>query len=183
MGLLVAQFLNRFIRLLNSETKPSQLAAGFCLGLIVGLSPFWTWHNLIVFLLVCFFRVNLSMFFLSTAIFSLVGFFLDPLMDHLGYFLLTEISSLRELWVYLAQSPLLAYFRFNNSIVLGSLVIGIVFFPLLFPAMCVAIQKYRQSWREQIKKSKLVKSLQATKFYKAYQRFDQARASWRRWSE
>jgi len=182
MGIIVVQLVNRFLKLLNSETRPSQLAAGFCFGVIVGLSPFFTWHNLLIFLLVCLLRVNFSMFFASVAIFSILGFFLDPLFDRVGYFLLVESEGLRSLWVTFSITPGLPFFRFNNTVVLGSLIFGLVLFPILFGALVVSIRKYRTHWRESIMKSRWIKALKASGLYKIYMKIENLRTFWRRWS-
>jgi uncharacterized protein (TIGR03546 family) len=182
MAFVLIQLVNRFLKLLNSETKPSQLAAGFCFGLIVGLSPFFAWHNLVVFLLVCLFRVNLSLFFGSWALFGLLGFFLDPLFDWFGFLLLAEVEALRPLWIWFSATPLLPYFRFNNTVLIGSLSVALILFPLLFPSLVLVIKQYRRRWRQQILQSRFFKILRASKFYKIYTQLDGARNAWRRWS-
>lgn len=163
--LLLTKFLLKFLKLLNSETEPTQLAAGICFGLIVGFSPFFTWHNLIIFLLVCLFRVNLSMFFLSSAVFAILAFALDPVFDAFGYWLLVDMTAARPLWIWIASAPILPFFKLNNTVVLGSLAAGIVLFIPLFIWSTWAVKQYRKRWRQQIMNSKAMKALKATKLY------------------
>lgn len=172
--------LSQVLKLLNSETAPSQIAAGFCFGMIIGFSPFFTWHNLIIFLIVCLFRVNFSAFFLSTALCSILGFFLDPLFDGFGYFLLVKIEALRPLWITVSSAPILPFFRFNNTVVTGSLGLALFLFIPLFIVLIVMIKAYRKSWRGKIKQSKWMKALKATKLYGLYQKYENFRAKWER---
>lgn len=178
--LLAAKLTFKFLRLLNSETPPLQLSAGLCFGLIVGFSPFFTWHNLLIFLLVCLLRVNLSMFLLGTAFFSIIAFVLDPLFDVLGYFLLVDVKALRPLWIYFSSTPILPYFRFNNTVVIGSLALGLLLYLPFFLVSVWAIKKYRQHWREQIRNSELMQALRASKLFSslagAYQKYSDLRS-------
>jgi len=164
MFLTIKLFL-KFLRLINSETAPSQLAAGLAFGLIVGVSPFFSLHNLVVFLIVCLFRVSFSMFFLSSAFFSIVAFAFDPLFDRLGYWLLVDLSAARPAWIWIASQPILPFFKLNNTIVVGSLALGIALFLPSFLLSIWAVRCYRDKWREKIKNSKAVKVLKATKLY------------------
>lgn len=180
--LLVFKYLNKLLKLLNSETAPSQLAAGLCFGALVGFSPFWSLHNLVLFLLVCLLRVNFSMFFLGFGVFSLLAFSLDPVFDSFGYWLLVDFSAARSLWLFFASTPVLPFFRFNNTIVVGSLVSGLLIFIPLFAWAVWAIKKYRNRWREQILSSKSFKAIKATKIYAWYEKFAAAREKWERLS-
>lgn len=171
---------NKFISLLNSETAPSQLAAGLAFGMIVGFSPFFTWHNLFVFLLVCLLRVNFAMFFLSTAVCSILAFALDPLFDWFGYLLLVDWRAARPLWVYISTAPLLPFFRLNNTVVLGSLAVSLILFIPVFISFVFFVKAYRQRWRERMANSRLIKSLKATKLYGCYVKFESFRDKWRR---
>lgn len=182
--LLIIKLLAKFLQLINSETSPSQLAAGACFGLLVGLSPLFSLHNLVLFLLVCLLRVNFGMFFLSLAVFKILAFALDPFFDWLGYLVLVEVTSLRSFWVALSSMPVLPFFRFNNTIVAGSLTFGLAVFIPAFVFFVWAIHQYRRSWRERIKKSRAAKAIKATKLYgtfnSVYQKYARVRDSWER---
>ena len=169
--MLIIKLFAKFLALLNSETAPSQLAIGIAFGSFVGLSPFFSLHNVLIFLVVCLFRVNLSMFFLSTAVFSILGFILDPLMDHLGYLALVDWTSLRPLWLSFASTPLLPYTNWNNTVVMGSILLSLIAFLPVFFLSIAGIRVYRKKWRSKIAESKLVKSFKATKFYSFYEKY------------
>lgn len=176
----LVQLLNRVIRLLNSETAPSQLAAGVGFGMLIGFSPLMSLHNAILLLLVCLLRVNLSMFFVSFLFFSAMAFGLDFFFDWFGYWILAEIELLRPLWVHLSSLPILPFFRFNNTIVMGSLITGLLLFAPVFSLSVYLVRRYREHWRERIAKHPLVKALQTSKFYGYYQKFTDFRERWGR---
>lgn len=175
---LFLKSLAKILQLLNSETAPSQLAAGVCFGMIVGLSPTISWLNLFFFLVVFLLRVNLSLFFMSTAIFALLSFALDPLFDRVGYWALVDLTAARQLWVAIASAPILPYFRLNNTIVMGSLLTALILFLPVFFALIIVVKKYRSTWRERLKKAKWVKALKATKLYSLYQKYESFREKW-----
>jgi len=165
----------KLIHLLNSETAPSQIASGAAFGMIVGFTPFLSLHNLIIFLIVCFFRVNLSMFFISMAFFKILGFALDPFFDWFGYILLVDVTQLRPLWIILSSGSIIPYFRFNNTIVMGSLATSLILWIPFFALSVQLIRLYRRTWREQIRASKFMKALKATTFYQWYEKYHDLR--------
>ncbi len=170
--------LMKLLQVLNSQTAPSQLAAGLAFGMIVGLSPFFAWHNLLVFLLVCLFRVNLSMFLWSIAVFSILGFLLDPLFDRIGYLVLVDLQWARPWWIWIASAPILPYFRLNNTVVMGSLVFSLVLYLPMFLAAIYAIKQYRSHWREHVAKSKIFLWLKTTKLFGLYSKYQNLRDRW-----
>ena len=62
--------LAKLLKALNAEGSPTQISLGFAAGLIVGLTPLWSLHNVLLVFLVFLLRINLSAFFLSFAVFS-----------------------------------------------------------------------------------------------------------------
>jgi len=172
---VIIKSLHSILKLLNSETSPWQIAAGVAFGSIVGFTPVASLHNLLLFFLVCLLRVNLSMFFMSFGFFKIIGWLLDPVWDRLGYFLLVELKAARPLWIEVSTGPILPFFRFNNTIVIGSLVTSLIlFFPILL-ASAQGVKAYRLRWRERLKDSKLVKILKATPLYGIYEKYEAAK--------
>src|SRR5690606_19531317 len=96
--------------------------------MMVGITPLLSLHNLVLFLMVCLLRVNLSMFFVSVALFTLVGFILDPAFDWIGYKLLVEVGDLRSFWILITSGAIWPFFRFYNTVVLGSLALSLILF-------------------------------------------------------
>ncbi len=135
--------LAKLLKVLNSETDPGQISLAFCFAMVAGFTPFFSLHNLLVLLLVLVLRVNLSAFSLGTAAFSILAFALDPLFHQVGLAALTA-EGLRGLWTTLYNQTLWRVERFNNSVVLGSLIASIVLFlpPLAYTALAAHYNNY-----------------------------------------
>ncbi len=158
----------RFLRIVNSETEPGQISLGFCFALILGLTPLWSLHNVVVLLFVLILRVNLSAFLLGFAFFSALAYLLDPLFDATGLALLTN-ASLEEFWTSLYNSTLWRLERFNNTIVMGSLVFSIVAFIPLYFMSTILIRRYRAHVLAWVQNSRIMHVFKASKLYQAYQ--------------
>jgi uncharacterized protein (TIGR03546 family) len=160
----------KLLTVLNSETEPGQISLAVAFSLIVGLTPLWSLHNLAVLLIVLLLRVNLSAFLLGTAVFSGVAYLLDPLSHRVGLAVLTA-PSLEGLWTALYNSTIWRIERFNNSIVMGSLLVSFVLFVPTVLVGNFAIRKYRERVVANVKKWRVVQALTATRFYQMYQSY------------
>lgn len=158
----------KLLRVLNSETEPGQISLGFCFALVAGLTPLWSLHNLVVLLLVLILRVNLSAFLLGLLFFSGLAYLLDPLFHRLGLALLTA-GSLEGLWTSLYNTTLWRLERFNNSIVMGSLVFSLVVFVPFYLFSNMLIRRYRAHVLSWVQKTRLMQMFRASKLYNAYQ--------------
>ncbi len=158
----------KLLRVLNSETDPTQISLGFCFAMIAGLTPLLSLHNMVVLFLVLILRVNLSAFLLGLAFFSGVAYLLDPLFHKFGLALLTN-ASLQDFWTHLYASTLWRLERFNNSIVMGSLVFSLVAFIPLLILSNVMVRRYRAHVFAWIQKTKVMQALKASKFYQYYE--------------
>ena len=54
------EILAKLVKILRSAASPNQIAAGFIIGMIIGLTPLWTLHNLILFVLLIILNVNIA---------------------------------------------------------------------------------------------------------------------------
>ncbi len=169
MTLLLKQ-LFAFFKLLNSDTGTNQLAAGLSCGFILGFAPFLSLQTLLVFSLVFFFRVQLGAAFLSAFFFKFAAYLFDPVSDLIGRNVL-ETESLHPLFVKMYNMPILPLTRFNNSIVMGSLVVSILLCPVLFFIFKALILKYRVTVVDRFKHTKLWKAFAATKLYNWYSKY------------
>lgn len=171
MTLLLKQ-LFAFFKLLNSDTGTNQLATGLACGIILGFSPFLSLQALLIIICCIFFRIQLGAAFLSAFFFKFIAYLFDPISDSLGRTVL-ENPSFRSLFVELYNMPLVPLTRFNNSIVMGS---GLVGFILVIPAFFVfkiLVVKYREIVVARFQKTKLWKMWITTSFYKWYTTYDQ----------
>jgi uncharacterized protein (TIGR03546 family) len=141
--------------------------------MIPGLTPLTSPHNLVVVLAVLFFRVNISVAILSWMVFSLLALVLDPVFHWLGLFLLTGIGPLHGFWTVLYNAPLIPYTGFNNTIVMGSLIVSLLAFYPIYLGCRFGVKKYRQTFFEQLKRWKIVQMVKGSSMYRWYSRYNE----------
>ena len=162
------RMIAKLLKVLNSETEPGQISLAFCFAMIAGLTPLTSLHNLPVFLLVLLIRANLSAFILGWAFFSCVAYLLDPLFHRLGLFILTA-RPLEGLWTALYNLTILRLEKFNNSIVMGSLLFSLILFIPFYIVSNLAIRRYRDHVLAWVQKTRIMQTFKASKLYAAYQ--------------
>lgn len=170
MTLLLKQ-LFAFFRLLNSENGTNQIAAGLALGIMLGFAPFISIQTFLILALVFVFRIQLGAVFISAFFFKFVAYLIDPIADRLGRLTL-ETDSLKPLFTTMYNMPLVPMTRFNNSIVMGSLIFSLILAPFAFIIFKLIILKYRATIVERFKATKFWKAFTATKFYAWYTKYD-----------
>lgn len=119
-------------RFMNRNVNPGEIAHAFSCGLLLGFLPKdnLLWYLILIFIL--FLRINKLLFIASVLLFTLLAGLADPLFDMIGYNVLTA-ESLKPFFLQLVQTPFMAFTRFNNSVVMGSLVSGIILYvPVYF---------------------------------------------------
>lgn len=171
MTLLLKQLFN-FLKLLNSDTDTNPLATGLSLGLVLGFAPFLSIQTLLVIFFIFIFRVQIGAAFLSAFFFKFVAYCFDYPAHILGKAVL-ENDSLRPLFVSMYNMPLVPMTRFNNSIVMGSMLVSILLLPLAFVGFKAAILKYRATVVARFKDTKLWKAFAATKVYEWYSKYNE----------
>lgn len=160
--------LAKLINALNSDSSPRQIAAGISLGLIIGLTPLFSLHNLLVLIIAFLIRINLGGFFLAITFFAGFSYFINPLAILLGESLLTS-SSLEAMWHALYQLSALKLAHYHHTLTLGSLLISLVLFlPVMWLSQFLII-RYRVHIKAFIEKFKIVRAIKASKFYSIYQ--------------
>ena len=150
-----------FFKALAQDNTPNQMALGFALGLMIGLVPKGNLIAISLMVVLGAVRVNLGVGMLAALAASWTGILVDPLTHWIGSSLLKN-DSLIPFWTDLARRPLAPWTQFNNTIVLGSLVLGLV---LLVPAWLTTrplFAKYTPDWSQRLKKTKLVQVLWGT---------------------
>ena len=162
------KMIAKFLKVLNSETEPGQISLAFCFAMILGLTPLMSPHNLIIVLLMLLVRVNLSACILGWIFFSGIAYILDPLFHRFGVFLLTG-KALEGLWTGLYNITLFRLAQFNNSVVMGSLVLCLILFIPLYLLSNQVIRKYRDHVLAWVQKTRFMQAFKANKIYKAYQ--------------
>jgi uncharacterized protein (TIGR03546 family) len=88
---------------------------------------------------------------------SFVAPLLDPLLDIAGGWVLTR-PFLRTLWASLYAIPFVPWTRFNNTVVMGGLLVGLLLSVPVYVLARRGIHLYRERWRERIAELPLVKA-------------------------
>src|ERR1051326_2904511 len=95
------KYLKGLLQTLNEDVSPNEIAAGVVLGAMIGLIPKANLLALALWIIIWIFRVNVGMAGAAIVIFAILGHFVDPLAEKLGFWLLTDIPSLKGLWTAL----------------------------------------------------------------------------------
>lgn len=164
-------FIAKLFKALNSDASPWQLALGIMFGMVVGLTPFWRLHNILILFVVLFFRVNIGTFLLSLTAFGILAFVLDPAMVWVGEAVLTA-ESLKGLWTSVYNTDLGQVSQFFHTLTMGSLVVSALFCPVVLLLSKWLVVKYREhimAWVEQLK---IVQFLKGTRVFEIYQKLE-----------
>ncbi len=159
--------LVKLFNALNSESSSRQIALAISLGFIVGLSPFFTLHNILLLLIVLFIRVHIGSFILSVGFFSGLSYLLSGIIVQLGEYLLTN-DDLTGFFTKLYQLDLFKLAHYHHTYTLGAIVLGLLLALPLYFLSNTLIQKYRIHIKAFFEKLRIVKALKASKFYRLY---------------
>jgi uncharacterized protein (TIGR03546 family) len=161
------RLIAKFMKVLNSNSEPGEISLGFILAMIAGLTPLWSPHNILVLLLVLVLRANLSAFILGLGLFSGVSYVLDPLFHRIGLAALTA-APLNDLWTSLYNSGIWRLERFNNSVVMGSLLASLALCAPSFFLSNWLIRRYRRHVLAWVMKTRFMQMMAASRFYGLY---------------
>lgn len=129
---------------LNHAGKPWQISLAVALALIVGLTPFVSLHNILIILFVLVLNVHIGIFILASGFFSGIAYIFDPKFHQIGLSILTN-DSLNSLFTTFYNNPAIYLSQFNNTIMMGSLVVCLILFLPVLILVNVFIVKYRGS--------------------------------------
>ena len=163
----------KLLKVLNGDADPAQIAGGLVLGMLIGLTPLMSLHNLLVLFFICILRINISALLLSFAFFSGLAYLLDPAFIRVGETVLTN-PSLASAWTTLYQQDIWRLAHFNHTLTMGSLLISLILLLPLFFISKIVIIKYRERILAWVMKTRLVQGLKATKWFQRFQRLSEA---------
>jgi uncharacterized protein (TIGR03546 family) len=169
--MLGLKHVRKFISVLNSNASPAQISWGIALGAVVGIMPFNILLSLFLILCILLVNVNWSAAMLAIAVFGVISIPLDILSHAIGYALLTRVDPLLPVWTWLYNLPIVPFTRFNNSVMLGSLVLGLILLIpnyLLFKRLIIL---YRERLQGKLLKTKFFKAVGLSKLYDWYSKF------------
>ncbi len=151
-------FIAKLIVALNSNSRPSELASGIAFGFLLALIPGSNLLWIGIFVITFFLKHNIAAMLLSMGLFKLFISVFDPFLDQIGWFVL-NIPQLNNFFTALNNIPLIPYSNFNNSMVMGGFIVGIILWlPVFF--LCIFLVKiYRVKIAYRIAESKFVKAI------------------------
>lgn len=164
------ELIGKILKILRSNESPGQIAAGFILGMVLGITPFFSLLNVLIIFVIIIVNVNISAAILAYAVFTAVVYLSDPLFNSLGYWLLVNVAFLKPLWTFFYNAPILPYTSYNNTVYLGSLIVGIVLLWPVFKGVKIFVINYREKYDKRVQNWKWIKALKASKVYNLYER-------------
>jgi uncharacterized protein (TIGR03546 family) len=149
------KLIRDFIKILREGQTPAQVAGGFALGSILGLSPMLTLQGIVVWFVILILDVNISAALVALTVFSLFAFLLDPAFHWVGYQILTNIDALKAFWTTLYNAPVAPLTRFNNTVVMGSFISALILFLPVYIGMKKFVVAYRAHVGSKVEKWKV----------------------------
>jgi uncharacterized protein (TIGR03546 family) len=162
--------IDSLFQALRGGDDPDHIAAGFALGAALGLIPKDNLFGLLFLLLFFFFRVDKGMAVVTAAIFTPIGYAIDPLAHLVGTVVLNA-GLLNPLWTFLYNLPIVPFTKFNNTVVMGNLVIGWLLFKPLFHGFKKALLVYRERYQARVEKSRVMRTIDSWRWVQVYQRW------------
>lgn len=169
--LTLVKLVQSIVKALHSDGTPGQVAMGLALGSIVGFTPLMNLHNAVLLGLIIILNVSFPGAMLGIAVFTPFGFLLDPLFDAVGRRLLMDTPALVPLWTSFSNTPVVPLTNFNNTVVLGSVVVSLALFVPILIAARWGVARYRATVAERISRSRWYKAVTASKAYNVYRLF------------
>ncbi len=131
-----------------------QLAMGLTMGMLIGLIPkdsLFTYGLGGVMLLS---TANLLTGTIAIFCFSWVGAMIDPLTHRLGNYVLT-FDFFEPTLVYLSQLPLVPWTRFENTVVTGNVLLGLMLAIPVYRISLFAFDRYGKAVSDRISNSRV----------------------------
>lgn len=159
--------LAKLLSVLNSDTKPSQIALAIAFALLVGFNGIISSVGLLVIILLFVIRCNLTIFLAFTAVFAVLAKLFSFLTHIVGEAVLTA-EGLQSTLTDLYQTYWFRLDELNNTVEMGDLVFSIIAFVPVYFIGLIIVNKYRSSLMGFANKFKVVQTLKASKFYRIY---------------
>ncbi len=163
--MLWLKLLGRVINALNKGADPWQIAGGMVLGFMLGLIPGWPIQAFALLLLMFIVNVNLTIAGVGAVVASATAWLFDPIVDRVGGWVLQDIGALRGLWTQLYNYPPMGLTRFNNTVVMGALVVGLVGAIIWFPLLIWLVRVYRERFLAWVQNLWIMRVISGSKLF------------------
>lgn len=136
----IAKLVNSVRRAIEGRKYPHQLAWAVALGLLLGVVPHGNLLAFVLVILVLSLKINHAMAGLTAACVTFLAVKLDPYSHEIGNFVLTH-PQLQQTTQTAWALPLIPWTDLNNTIVMGSFLIGLTavvpVFLITYPIFCL----------------------------------------------
>lgn len=150
--------LVKFIRALSSNSSPASIGHAFACGVIFGLMPKNNALWYVLFVLIFFMRIQRGVLSLTTLIVSFLAPLADPMLDQVGCWILTQ-DFMQAPMIKIMNIPFVAFTRLDNSIVMGSLAVGLAAYIPVFLISLLFTRLWRKYLASKFKNLKIVKAV------------------------
>lgn len=156
---MIITWIAKIIASLNANRRPGEIGAGVAMGILLVLMPGRNLLWILIFLATVFLKLNLGVELLILAVLKPLAPLADPWLHSFGLTVLTT-GGLQEFFTTLYNVPLLPFTRFNNTVVMGGLLAGIVAWLPVFFLTGLLVRLYRKQIHPRLAESKIVKAFQ-----------------------
>ncbi|MFW5689753.1 MAG: TIGR03546 family protein [Spirochaetota bacterium] len=160
---MIIRLIAKLLALLNSNSRAVEIGAAVAFGLWLAFVPASNLLFAALVLVLFLVKVNLGMAIASTLVFSLLAPLVDPLLDRVGFAVLS-LPGLQAFFRAAYALPIVPLSRFNDTIVAGGFLAGAALFMPVTLVSVVLVRLYRKHIHARIANSKLVKAFMATPF-------------------
>ncbi|MFW5797534.1 MAG: TIGR03546 family protein [Spirochaetota bacterium] len=154
---MVINWIAKLVAGLIANRRPGEVAAGVAFGLLLALIPAGNLLWPLLFALTFFLKLNVGAEIAALGVLRLVVPAADPLLDELGFQLLTA-EGLVPLWTGVFAVPVVPFTGLTNSMVMGGLVAGIILWPPAFFAGRAGVVGFRTYVQPRLARNSLVRA-------------------------
>jgi uncharacterized protein (TIGR03546 family) len=154
----ITRFWQMFRGTVRGVDTSRQLALGITFGMFVGLLPKDSLLAYAFGLLMLLSTANLLCGAISGFAFSWIGVVIDGPADAIGRWILTS-SRFEATWTWLYQMPIVPWTRFNNTVVMGSLIISLLVAIPLYYVSRYFFERYGAAFKQRIASNHVMKWL------------------------
>jgi uncharacterized protein (TIGR03546 family) len=156
---ILVRLARNIVSVFTAAGSPRRIAFGVALGATIGLVPKGNLTAAFLAILLLTLHVNLTAGTAAAVLFSWVGTWTGPLAHRIGSAILAH-PAVQPVGAYLFDLPFVPWTALNNTVVLGSLVLGLVLFYPLYWLSYVVLEKHRDRVAEKLHKYKAAAILQ-----------------------
>ncbi|MFC1485194.1 TIGR03546 family protein [bacterium] len=168
--MLWLKLLNKILKILHSNASAAQISFGFSFGVIWGFLPVLSIQWFLFLFISIMVNINLGMFFIAAALAKILALLISFFAHKIGSFALIDLKFLKGFWTFLYNIPVVPFTKFNNTVVMGNLIISVILAVACFFLVKSFVNYYRKYLVGQMDKYRIVRFLKTSKIYSFYKK-------------